>query len=191
MKKILLSSLLALTSLAHAEVFYEIQFNDTLGNIKQKYPNASYEKLKPAWLKPDEAFIQISGVGMQNELKVHFWDFRPMFRELLNSPENKDNQGFKEASNETDDKALVVSWVRVVYKNPVPIDVFKRKYGKSSCKIDDDFNEVCEFPDRSISANLTKDGKFVHFADTSFTKKEKISSFRSRGERVPDYLLKP
>lgn len=174
MKRLLLLFSLLLSFTANAEVFYDINYFETLGSIKRKYPGAVYEKRKPAWLQPDEAFIKIYGRGMQHTVFVAFSDARETYKQWLRNPAFAGKEDdIRQMINLPDEDSLYVNWVRISYDNPIPIEKFKQKYGKSVCRTNDDFDEVCLFPDRAIEALLTNDKRFVIRADTDFTKPER------------------
>ena len=181
MRAWLIACLLAISSVAQAEVFYGIEHGDTLGDVKKMYPSANYRKLSPAWLQPDQSLIAMSGFGLAHELIILFSDMRPFFSEIKgHGGSDLNNWSFANIAAQPDSDALKVEQVRVRYTHSVKIDSFKQKYGKSTCKDDDDFQKICVFPDRAITALLSEDGRFVLAAESNFTDKEKKLAARKR-----------
>ena len=175
------------TMAARAEVLMGINYNATLGDIKRLYPNAAYEKLKPAWLTEEDAFIKISGAGLSGTLLVDFTDLRPSAKRLL--AKDKDNSTYKKIAAQKDDDALTVEWVRLIYTVPVTLDTFKKRYGPpGKCEHDESFAFECVWPNRALTTSMSADGKIVGAVTTDFTLTEKEMGFTLKGEEIPSWL---
>lgn len=176
-----------------AEVFFEINYAMTLGDIKKIYPKAQYKKINASWVKDNDAFINISGPGLAVDLKVAFEDLRPATKNLLpkiSDSENKEiNDFYRLMIAQSDDEALTVEWVRIVYPSPIPIEIFKKRYGKpAACEHDESFSMQCRWPEKALLATLTSDEKFVTNAETSFTKTERQLWYLKQGNPIPPWL---
>src|ERR1039457_1652929 len=53
-------SLLA-ASIAHAETYGGIGAMDTLGDIRQRFPGATFERLNPAWAQAGDVLYSVTG----------------------------------------------------------------------------------------------------------------------------------
>lgn len=193
MKKLVLLLSLFCT-LAHAEVLFGVHYSATLGMVKEVYPNATYTKLKPAWLGSDEAFIRVSGYGMSGTLFVAFNDFRAFWasrtkesataflKQAGRQATDEEVETYLARANanaaEADEDALNVKWVRWAPEKPIPLGKLEGRYGKAVCSVDASFDTVCEWPKRSLSATMTEDGKSAMLLDTGFTESERSDGVR-------------
>lgn len=187
-----LIAILLLSSAAYAENLHGINFMDSLGEVKQKYPHAIYKKEKPAWLPPSESFFTISGAGLPGLLKIDFSDGRPYFtseiKKHIDDPDWPYKDSFDKQGTATDDEALSVNWVRWVPEVPIPIDRYKKKYGSPVCDFDSSMMPFCKWPLVGLDAQMSEDNKFVLFVTTNFTKLEKRTSYIKKFNWVPDEL---
>ena len=55
-------TLVLCASMAQAEIFMGIMPNDSIADIKRKFPNATFEDIRPAWLQ-DEDRSFCKGIG--------------------------------------------------------------------------------------------------------------------------------
>lgn len=198
MKRVLVAVAACMTlfsGVSKAEVFFGINYAATLGEIKSSYPKAQYVKLNSAWITESDAFIKITGAGLGVDIRVAFEDLRPAAKKLflLENQKTEADQmvsdGFKSMMAKTDDEALTVEWVRLTYMSPIPIDVFKKRYGNpSKCEHDESFNLMCRWPEKALIAGMSADGKFVTNAESSFTKSEKQLLFIRSGKPIPEWL---
>jgi hypothetical protein len=167
---------------ANAENLMGIRYMDTLAQVKARYPNANFTALKPAWLQPTAAFIEVSGMGMNGSLRIAFSDPRPLFRQMVadNAADPTfDPQGaYKRLMVQADDDALAVEWVRWVPSGPIPIERYTLRYGSPACKFDDTMQPVCEWPAVQIEAQMSDNHKLVYFVTSSFTKAEKAEAWK-------------
>lgn len=180
----------ALASNCFAEVFLGITYEATLGDLKKLYPNAQYTKLTTAWLTENEAFFKVTGSGLGGELRIAFTDYRPGLRKLAQETTDQElAETYRKAASKPEDESLRVDWVRLIYASPVPLEAFKKKYDQpTTCAHDQTFDLKCEWPNRSIVANMSKDGKSVSSADTSFTIQEKRDGYLKNWGWLPTGL---
>ena len=187
---ILLAAVLSFS--AHSEIIQGIQWEDTLGQVKQRYPNALFQSAKPAWLQQDQAFFVISGSGMSGTLRILFDDVRPLLikdlKENENNPDYQFRDTFKRLSVALDNDALTVNWVRWTPDKPIPIDRYKQRYGNPVCSFDDSMNPICKWLSVSLEAQMSDDQKLVMFVTTTFTKEEKQASSKAKYGALPPYL---
>lgn len=215
MKKLLIFIFIVLTSFtAKAEIFYDIQFHDTLKEVIEKYPHANYKNINSALLKEKEKMIEISGLGI-NKINAVFTleskNFGPRYITIdeLSSKLSNKNKGknifqeiaentlcahsiekeeIKNVKNECKTSFLVSS-VQIVYNNPILKVKFNQRYGREEyCEKDINLYEICHFKDFSMYAKLTRNGKNILSATTDFTQLEKIKGYKSRNEPVPEWL---
>lgn len=182
---ILVVAAIAFSTQAQSEVFFNIDYGDTLGELKKKFGGAKFEKIKPGWLTEKDAFFRISGIGLTAEFYVAFEDLRPGYK----SSANANSDILKYLASQNDDDALTVEWVRIIYQSKVPLEIFSKKYGKpTKCEPDQSFSNMCYWPERNMEANMSDDNRFVLHATSGFTKPEKQLGYLNRGQVVPDWL---
>ena len=155
MKAWLIACLLAISSLAQAEVFYGIEFNDSFNEIKEKFPNATFVNVDAAWLKPSQSLISMTGSGIKSTVAMRF-------------------ERFPATSIDADYGDNLRLWsVKIIYKQPIRFNEFKKKYGlPSRCLKDEDFEIFCEFVDHELTARISNDGNFVYYVNSYFTREE-------------------
>jgi hypothetical protein len=77
-------------------------------------------------------------------------------------------------ANQSDERALTVSWVRWVPDSPIPLERFMTKYGKpDESGFSDENMQPYKTWKRGISTTLTDDGKRVLMVDYSFTREDR------------------
>lgn len=158
-----------------AEIYRGIRPYSTLGDVKKLFPGATFTKLKPAWAQETDAMYHVSGVGIQGEIIIKFDDSRPIYKKLVDdATDNNVKVAWKNMSDESDEDALGVSWVRWLPDAPFPLERLITKYGKPE-KSDfspEDFKPFKAWTSRGIVAALTDDGKKVVNVEFMFTAKE-------------------
>ena len=197
---------LALVQPASAEILQGVEPLSSLGEIKARFPNGRFERVRAAWVKDDQAFFSMIGEGFPGKLMLVFDDSRPFWRGVLNDlpPAAPDlPASLADASNDTrnhirelafkpEDDALVINWVRWVPAAPIPMERVRAKFGDpSKCDFDAaDFSLVCTWESRALLAQMSDDRKSVEFFTTGFTKTELRSAYKSRGREIPAWLSK-
>ena len=178
------------TGASRAEVFFGVTYEASLGDIKKLYPNAQYTKVTTAWLTENEAFFKVTGSGLGGELRIAFTDYRPGMRKLAQETTDQElAETYRKAASKSEDESLRVDWVRLIYTSPIPLEAFKKKYGQPTpCSHDETFDLKCRWPAKAIVANMSKDGNFVHSADTSFTQQEKRDGYQKNWGWTPPGL---
>lgn len=178
---------------AASEIYMGIEPYSSLGDVKQLFPSATIERLKPAWAQKEDVLCQITGKGLSGTIIVKFHDPRPMFTELASEqsaaqPNTEVANIWEELANEPDDGALSVQWVRWIPYAQISLKRVIAKYGKPSYAgfRDDDLMPLRSWPNRAMSAYLSDDEKFVIFIDFNFTEKERNAAHRKRyGDSAP------
>lgn len=155
MRAWLIACLLAISPVAQAEVFYGIEFNDSFNEIKAKFPNATFVNVDAAWIKPSQSLISMTGGGIKSTVVMQF----ERFHRTLIDKDPGDN--------------LRLWSVKIIYKQPIGFNEFKKKYGlPSKCIKDEDFEIFCDFMDHAITARISSDGNFVYYVNSHFTMEE-------------------
>lgn len=181
MRAWLIACLLAISSVAQAEVFYGIEYMDTLADVKRKYPGAVFSRVRPAWLQQHQAYIEMTGSGISNKIVIIFEDIRPFLLSILNDGgDNPYENNLKTLLNQSDEDALKVAEVRLLYSPPIKIESFKKRYGQNTCRETEDFRKLCDFPGRAITALLTLDDRYVLMAISWFTDQERKQIFQKK-----------
>ena len=192
LKKALFLFLMLIATGSQAETYGNIFPLDTLGDLKEKYPNANFSKRTPAWASKYDAMYSIDGSGLSGTIIVKFHDYRPFIKELLSTggytEEEVDN--FKKVANRSDEEALTVSWVRWVPAQPIPISRFVSKYGKfeKSGFSDEDLEPYRSWESKGLVAYLANDEKSVVRVDYEFTKQERRRAYKAKGLQIPENL---
>lgn len=156
LKKYIAAGLLIFAAQAQADVFFGIHYMDTLQEVKEKYPHADYEELKPAWLKTNEKYLFVSGPGL-------LYSFAVLFKKL--PVDTSVGQGGD----------FAVHSIRIPYAGQVKFSEFKKKYGKPlKCILDEDFKRLCFYPKNGFSVALSDDGASVDLLISFFTEEERL-----------------
>jgi hypothetical protein len=180
-----------ISSTALAEIYQGIGPLDNLGDVKAKFPGAVYENIKAAWVTDEDALYKISGTGISGSIYVKFTDSRPAFRKMAQESEsNEPNEVINSLAQESDEKALSVSWVRWVPVQPIPLQRFILKYGNPSKSgfDDQDLAPYKLWENRGISAFISDNEKYVVRVDYSFTTQEYRSAYKEKYNYIPKWL---
>lgn len=189
MRKAIFILILLFCSLSHAEIYQGIKPDATLGDIRKIFPNANISKVKAAWVTDADGFYSMNGAGLSGQIFLAFSDPRPSYRERIGgyarrleelqqgpqtdkTPETVKaitdwNKLHKQWAAESDDDALVISWVRWVPPAPIPFARFITKYGPpmKSGFADTDMRPYSEWPNKGVRLTLHDDGKLVVSAE--------------------------
>jgi hypothetical protein len=191
-----LLALILLPQLASAEVFQNIQYMDTLGILKTKYPHATFTQLHPGWATEEDVLYSITGVGMPGTTIVKFDDTRPDIRRYLADAVAQDDSSAVDMwtgmLSDYGDDSVEVSWVRWVPTEPIPLSRYVSKYGPLSAK---QFREIdmmpyYEWPSKGVEVYLGDSENMVVSVEFTFTKQDRIDAYKARGMEVPSWLLR-
>jgi hypothetical protein len=165
--------LLILSNTTYAEIYENIGPCDTYSDLKQKFPNATFEKKNPAWATDKDLMCTISGVGIIGTIVVKFQDNRAQHTKKFEKIIKDDIEAqtkIKTSEPLFGDDSLVVEWVRWVPDSPIPIQRFISKYGKWDGKgyYDQDLAPYREWK-RGIAIILTEDEKKAISVNYHFT----------------------
>lgn len=192
MKTVLTSIFLFLiTTNAHAELYRNIGPLDSLGDVKAKFPNASFESIKAAWVTESDALYKITGQGLSGSIVVKFDDGRPVYKKILeNNPDGQHNDIIAKLSEKSDEDALSVSWVRWVPDKVIPLQRFILKYGSAekSGFDDEDMSPYKTWETKGLTAYLSDNGNYVVRVDYSFTINEQRKAWKEKEGFIPDWL---
>lgn len=195
---LLLAALFGLVSQpVAAEVIHEVRPFDRLGEIKERYPNATFVKVNAAWVTPDQAFIKMTGQGFPGTLYIAFTDSRPTNKKFVIdncNPPTANNEAMCELNRgwavESDNQALSTNWVRWVPDNPIPLQRYISKYGEPT-KIDFENDTLVPYAlweKNALTGVLSDDKKMVNMVSSYFTKAELREAWQRRAGFIPDYL---
>lgn len=185
----------SLCNFAIAEVYLKFEPVMTLGEIKETYPNAVFEKQYVAWLNEENDFYKISGTGLSGTIYIKFNDNR---RSIFanSSTEKLDGKStpvitYKDfLKTHSDDDFLYTGWVRIVPDAPIPIHRLVLKYGASwkNGLSDETFLPYKEWKKKGIVAILSDNEKFATSIEYSFTREDVEKYFNSRGRVMPPWV---
>jgi len=182
--------LVALTLLgveAYAELYQGIGPLDTLGDLKKKFPNATFTKINPAWAQEHDVMYKIKGSGISGTIIVKFYDSRPDYLRKSQEADSEEHRTyFAKLATEQDD-TVMVDWVRWLPDIPFPVERIITKYGKpdKSGFTDDDYQPYKEWTQKGVFVRLSDDGKKVFAIDFTHTKKEVDAAIRRMIEKQP------
>lgn len=163
-----------------AEIYMGIRPFDTLADVKKLFPNATFKDLKPAWAKPSDRLMSISGPGISGTIIVLFYEHRMSDRGKSQHP---DLPTINKMLGETDDVALEVEWVRWSPISPgVPLARLVSKYGAVFEKGYDasDFQPFRQWKAAGVLAVLSDDEKTVIGVDFTFTPEERCVTAKAK-----------
>lgn len=186
MKVIFLAFIASFALNAQAEVYKDLWPASSLREIKEKYPNAKFEDVKAAWVRENESFIAMTGVGITGKIFLklsHTDQFKKNYisssikhADDSTSEEERDKflNSARDMQNLLDaplEDRLSLDWVRWVPLETIPIERLESRYGKpEKCDYDEDtFTPYCEWASKGLSVSLTDNKKFVMFIEYSFT----------------------
>ena len=171
-----------------AEIYKDFLPNDTLASIKVKYPNASFEPIKAAWVKENEAFVALKGVGISGTINLKFsntdWLWKGFIKynqDLIEKNPTADNSELENKIKEVNailnlplDQRLSLDWLRWIPIQPIPFDRLVSKYGTpEKCDFgSEDFRPYCEWTSKGVNTNLSDDKKLVYSIEYTFTNSE-------------------
>ncbi|HCI12598.1 MAG TPA: hypothetical protein DFK12_01180 [Gallionellaceae bacterium] len=188
---VLFCLLLGFVTCGYAETYKDIGPLDTLGDLKARFPKATFIKQNPAWAQKTDVMYQISGEGMSGKIIVKLYDGRPLYQEMLEkNPEIDNSEFYRKLVNETDDEAISVEWVRWIPDYIIPASRFISKYGKpdKSGFADEDLQPYRLWEKKGLTAYLTDDEKNVVRVDFQFTRNEHRAAYLRKYKFVPPWL---
>ena len=188
----LLIFFLALTASVsvHAEMYLGIAPLETLGEIKARFPRATFTRTSPGWAQKTDVMFQIRGDGMSGLIVVKLSDMRPAYKELLDKNPDTPNDFLRALANQSDDEAITVDWVRWMPNAPIPLQRFISKYGQpeKSGFADEDYQPYRLWVKRGVNAYLSDNEKDVVRVDFAFTREEYKAAYLRKYNTIPDWL---
>jgi hypothetical protein len=173
---------------AWAETYGGIGAKDTLGDIRQRFPGATFERLNPAWAQAGDVLYSVTGAGLSGSIVVKFFDVRSeheiqtyaaaRLRGLSNSGAEMLAAQQSRLKLLSDDEALVVEWVRWVPDRPIPLQRFIAKYGPPTRSdfAKDNLQPYRDWTEQGLTAYLDDAEKSVVRVDYAFTDKEQCEA---------------
>lgn len=181
-----LALFLAISFSAQAEVYKDLGPGLSLNEIKQKYPNAKFDDLKAAWVKGNEAFLSMTGLGISGKIYLKLSHTDKFKSDYISSSLKR----AEESNSEEDRERLITSaklmqalldsplenrlsldWVRWIPHEIIPLERLESRYGKpEKCDYDEEsFAPYCEWKSKGVYAALVDNKKYVNFIDYNFT----------------------
>lgn len=176
---------------AHAESYRDIGPLDNLGDVKNRFPNAKVEKLTPGWAQAKDALYKFTGSGMSGWIIIKFDDFRLKYKEDAEKDPNQETAEFlQKLSQQSDDEAMSVNWVRWVPDTQIPLERLISKYGKpeKSGFSDENYQPYRAWDKKGVEAHLSDNEKYVERIDFYFTREEYRKAYLAKYKYVPDWL---
>jgi hypothetical protein len=65
-------TVVTLVGVGHTETYKDIGYVDSLGDLKKKFPNATFTNWSPGWAQDTDAMYSIVGRGMSGPIIVKF-----------------------------------------------------------------------------------------------------------------------
>lgn len=155
-------------------VFLGIEPRLTLGEIKQKFPYAKFERIEAAWVTENDAFFRMTGKGIDGAVMLAFDDPRPRYeREAQREPPNADVA--RSIAKGSDDDTLTIRWVRWIPSAPFPPSRLIERHGAPDTKWRSDIYQLhLAWDAEGILAALdTETETMVENVEFSFTKADK------------------
>lgn len=191
MKSLLIKLILLFPLALQAEIYQNILPTDTLGEIKSKFPHATFEKLSPAWAQSTDVMYTLTGHGISGTIIINFFDSRAEYqKQYETATEDTQKKVLETLIEKSEDEAISVNWVRWMPDIPFPLQRLIAKYGAPEKKgfSNDDFQPYREWKKIGLLAYLSDNEKNVQRIDFSFTKEEYKKAFYKKYKTIPDSL---
>jgi hypothetical protein len=180
--KILLVLIFSLSSQAFAEIYQDIKPYSTLGEVKTKFPNATFSKITPASAQKYDIMYSVTGTSINGEMFIKFHDLRPFWKEQSDAADDEATQELYSRLARLSDDTIRVTWVIWIPDKPFPVERLIEKHGtaeKSGFNVEDDAPYI-KWTSKGIYARLSEDGKEVLEIDFTFTEKELSTALKER-----------
>lgn len=188
-KLLLIISFTMFSTFSSAEIYKDFLPSDTLAIIKTKYPNAKLEDTKAAWVRDNESFIKLTGVGIAGSIFLKLSTSDNILRQFIKDDQDEieknptsDNSKFEdfikhwnEMLNRPLDQRLSLDWLRWVPPDPIPFERLVSKYGNPE-KFEFDpetFKPYSQWVSKGVIANLSDDKKYVYSIEYNFTDEDR------------------
>jgi hypothetical protein len=187
----------------YAEIYKGIGPLDNLASLKTKFPNASFEDVKPAWAKKDEFLYKITGSGLVGTIIVKFDDGNERaeishyemrrYIDSLKTAGDTTYMNFWSGPYEYSEGNISVSWTRWIPDIGIPLARYVAKYGQftKSGFSDDDLQPYRSWENKGIFAYLSDDQKSVTRVDFNFTNRDYRIAYQEKYGFVPEWLKDP
>lgn len=163
-----------LSTIVNAEIYKDFEPNLSLKVIKERYPNAEFSDLKPAWIKSNELFLDMHGTGISGNIYLKL-SSNEYWKDKLESETDPEMITFYESmANRPIEEKLTLDWVRFLPISRIPFERLKTKYGKAEkCSyFDENFTPYCSWDSKGVLVSLTDDKKYVNYIEYTFTVKD-------------------
>ena len=122
-----------------AEVSSYAGIFDTYTDVRNRYPNAKFEDLEPAWLTPGSRLVSISGSGLGGTIVIHFYDEeydvkRKLASGDISQAEYSETMRVVSMLKESD-SGVRATWVRYVPDNYISLSALTKLYGTPKMEI--------------------------------------------------------
>jgi hypothetical protein len=186
-----------------------INARSRMANLQTLFPNAKFTDSKPAWLKPYQRLIEVSGPGIEGSLALKIEHevegSRVLAKELAVRQANKTLEPWQgslmpylsnklaEWENNPPADPWEVKDIRWAPPTPITIRAASSKYGQpESDGLDEQFHRILSWPKRGITAYVDVNDKITLFV-FSFTTREYICADQDAPKACnsPDSEAKP
>ncbi len=190
--KILLILIFSLPSQAFAEIYQDIKPFSTLGEIKTRFPNATFSKITPDAAQKYDVMYSVTGTGINGEIFIKFHDLRSFWKEQSDAASDDATQELYSRLAQLSDDSISVTWVRWVPDTPFPVERLIEKHGnpEKSGFADEDDAPFIKWTSKGIYARLSEDGKEVLEVDFTFTEKEILRAQKEKFGAYTDTSVK-
>ena len=173
LKIICVTTLLLTSSISSAEAYLGIAPGTNLTSIREKFPNATFTDMKPAWAPKTLRLYQMQGYGLGGVVVIKLDDIRPILKESMN---------LESIATGEDDAYFVASSFRFIPDEPVKLDLLVKKYGRAEKHgVDKNFNKFVSWLSRGVSATLSdKKDDYVSMIEYVYTKEDFENSMQHR-----------
>jgi len=190
--KLLLVLVLCLSSQALAEIYQGIKPYSTLGEIKAKFPNATFSKITPSSAQKYDVMYSVTGTGVDGDIVIKFYDLRSFWKEQSDEANDQTTKEMYSRLAQLSDDSVSVTWVRWVPDTPFSVERLIEKHGNpdKSGFADEDDSPFKKWTSKGIYAHLSADGKEVLQMDFAFTEKELLTAQKERSGASTDTPVK-
>ncbi|MGO9952061.1 MAG: hypothetical protein ACLPN1_07595 [Dissulfurispiraceae bacterium] len=182
LKLLALVLILCLSYQASAEIYQGIKPYSTLGEIKAKFPNATFSKITLASANKYDVTYSVTGTGIKGEIFIRFHDLRSFWKEQSDKAWFGATKEMYSRLAQLSGDSMGVTWVRWVPDKPFPVERLIEEHGNpdKSGFADEDDSPFKKWTSKGIYARLSEDSKEVFEIDFTFTEKELLTDQKER-----------
>jgi hypothetical protein len=168
--------LFAFSTVSNAEIFMDIQYDWNISQLKRAFPNAKYEPIKPAWEKPNQFLVSMTGKGIPGNVSVLFehqtYDDCVKFQTEYYKRYHTDSINYytskhcKNRKSYTVEKNGTISYVRWIPSGDQSLGSYINKYGEpDTVSYSETMNKIADWYDRNIQVHFDESTKQIISVD--------------------------